>query len=281
MATTPNSESISIYMRDISRYKLLTPDEEITLSKRIAAGDEDARHHMIQTNLRLVVKIARRYLNRGLALADLIEEGNVGLMRAVEKFDAAHGCRFSTYATWWIRQAVERAIMNQSRTIRVPVHITKECNNVIKHANQLRTNLGREATAQEIAEQMDIPVVRVHTLLRTTLRTESADEIAHGDEGFNIYDTTADEQADKPGDQLETNRRNATLQQWLEQLSDQERDVMRMRYGLGGYGEVQTLDSIGQHMNVTRERIRQIQVKALKKLRSMVKRNDIKFEEIL
>ncbi len=281
MASSHNVESMAVYMRDISRYELLTADEEIELSKRIADGDEAARHHMIQTNLRLVVKISRRYLNRGMALADLIEEGNVGLMRAVEKFDAVHGCRFSTYATWWIRQSVERAIMNQARTIRVPVHVTKELNSITKHVNEVRALLGREPSEQEIAEQMNISVERVHTLMRTTVRTESADEIGFGDDGISIYEVTADEQADSPSQHLETERRNATLEEWMNRLTDQEREVVRMRYGLGGFGEVQTLEEIGKHMNVTRERIRQIQVKALKKLRLMVKREDISLEEIL
>jgi len=281
MASSHNVESMAVYMRDISRYELLTADEEIELSKRIADGDEAARHHMIQTNLRLVVKISRRYLNRGLALADLIEEGNVGLMRAVEKFDAVHGCRFSTYATWWIRQSVERAIMNQARTIRVPVHVTKELNSITRHVNDVRALLGREPTEQEIAEQMNISVDRVHTLMRTTVRTESADEIGFGDDGISIYEVTADEQADSPSQHLETERRNASLEEWMNRLTEQEREVVRMRYGLGGFGEVQTLEEIGKHMNVTRERIRQIQVKALKKLRLMVKREDISLEEIL
>ena len=281
MAISRSTDLMAIYMRDISRYELLTANEEIELSKRIAKGDEDARHRMIQTNLRLVVKISRRYLNRGLALADLIEEGNVGLMRAVEKFDAGHGCRLSTYATWWIRQSVERAIMNQSRTIRVPVHIGKELNAVIRHGNSLRTALGYEPSEQDIADSMGIPVARVHTLLRTTVRTESADELLHGDDGVSIYERVADEQAEIPDQQLATNNRSAMIEQWMTQLSDQERDVVRMRYGLGGYGEVQTLEKIGLHMDVTRERIRQIQVKALKKLRLMVKRDDINLEEIL
>ncbi|MBN4076772.1 sigma-70 family RNA polymerase sigma factor [Mariprofundus ferrooxydans] len=281
MATTHSTESMAIYMRDISRYELLSATDEIELSKRIADGDDNARHQMIQTNLRLVVKISRRYLNRGLGLGDLIEEGNVGLMRAVEKFDASHGCRFSTYATWWIRQSVERAIMNQSRTIRVPVHITKELNSVIRHANTLRVSLGREPSQLEIAELMGITVARVQTLLRTTLNTESADDVKAGDEGFSIYDVVADEQADSPSDRLETDRRNASLEKWMDHLTNQEREVVRMRYGLGGYGEVQTLEKIGTHMNVTRERIRQIQVKALKKLRLMVKREDISLEEML
>jgi len=281
MVSAHSTDSMAVYMRDIARYKLLTAEEEITLSKRIHDGDDDARQEMIQTNLRLVVKISRRYLNRNIALADLIEEGNLGLMRAVEKFDAAHGCRFSTYATWWIRQSIERAIMNQSRTIRVPVHIAKELNSVLKHANDLRALLGREPTETEIADKIGIPVERVHTLIRTTVKTESADEIQYGDDGISIYEVTADEQAAAPGDRMETDCRNEMLEQWMDKLSEQEREVVRMRYGLGGFGEVQTLEMIGQHMNVTRERIRQIQVKALKKLRLMVKRDDISLEEIL
>ena len=281
MSTTHNTDSMAVYMRDIARYKLLTAEEEIELSKRVHDGDDNARQHMIQTNLRLVVKISRRYLNRGLALADLIEEGNLGLMRAVEKFDAVHGCRFSTYATWWIRQAIERAIMNQSRTIRVPVHVAKELNSVLKHANQLRTLLGKEPTEDEIAEAIGIPVERVQTLIRTTVTTESADALQYGSDSISIYEVTADEQADAPGDRMETDCRNDMLEQWMEKLTEQEREVVRMRYGLGGFGEVQTLEMIGQHMNVTRERIRQIQVKALKKLRLIVKRDDISLEEIL
>jgi len=281
MASSHNTDSMAVYMRDIARYALLTPDEEIELSKRITDGDESARQHMIQTNLRLVVKIARRYLNRGLALPDLIEEGNLGLIRAVEKFDAVHGCRFSTYATWWIRQSVERAIMNQSRTIRVPVHVAKELNSILKHANTLRATLGREATESEIADKMGISVDRVHTLIRTTVTTVSADEIQFEDDCISIYETTADEQADSPSQRLETSRRNATLQQWMNKLTKQEREVVQMRYGLGGFGEVQTLETISKYMNLTRERIRQIQVKALKKLRVMVKCDDINLEEIL
>jgi len=281
MAGLHNTESMAIYMRDISRYALLTAAEEIALSIRIGNGDEDARHHMIQTNLRLVVKISRRYLNRGIPLSDLIEEGNVGLIRAVEKFDAAHGCRFSTYATWWVRQAVERAIMNQARTIRVPIHISKELNNIFKYVNTLQASLGREPSALEIADHIGITVQRVRTLLRATVRTESADQLQHNDENISLYEITADEKADIPGQKLETAQRDSSLQLWMGKLTDQEREVMRMRYGLGGYGEVQTLESIGLRMDVTRERIRQIQVIALKKLRLMVKRENISLEDIL
>jgi len=274
-------EPMAIYMRDISRYDLLSAAQEVELSKRITDGDDEARQYMIQANLRLAVKIARRYLGRGMALADLIEEGNVGLMRAVEKFDAAHGCRFSTYATWWIRQSVERAIMNQSRTIRVPVHVAKEFNSVLSHAARLRASLGREPTEPEIATAMNIPIERIHALLRSSIATESADEKLHNDGDFTLYDITADEQASAPGDKLERDRRNEMLQKWMDQLSAKERDIVRLRYGLGDSHDPWTLEAIGHHMGVTRERIRQIQMGALKKLRKMVEYEDVSFEEII
>lgn len=281
MSNRQSMEPMAIYMREISRYDLLTAEQEIELSKRITDGDEMARQYMIQANLRLVVKIARRYLGRKLALADLIEEGNIGLMRAVEKFDIAHGCRFSTYATWWIRQSVERAIMNQSRTIRVPVHVAKEFNSVLNHTAQLRISLGREPTEQEIATAMDIPVTRVHTLLLTSIGTESADAMLHQDGDFTLYDVTPDEQVSIPGDSLGDDQRNKMLQQWMEELSAKEREVVRLRYGLGELHDPWTLEKIGEHMGVTRERIRQIQMTALNKLRKMVENENVSFEEII
>ncbi len=270
-----------MYMREISRYELLTAEQEIELSQRIVGGDEEARQYMIQANLRLVVKIARRYMGRGLAFGDLIEEGNLGLMRAVEKFDVAHGCRFSTYATWWVRQAVERAIMNQARTIRVPVHVAKEYNSVLSHATRLRMALGREPSEQEVATAMGIAVERVQALVKTSVGTESADEVLHANSEYTIYDVTADEQADAPGDRLESDRRNEMLRQWMEKLSPKECDVVRLRYGLGDCHEPWTLEAIGEHMGVTRERIRQIQMASLKKLRKMIEHENVSFEEIL
>jgi len=281
MSNRTSMEPMAIYMREISRYELLTAEQEIELSKRISNGDDAARQYMIQANLRLVVKIARRYLGRKLALGDLIEEGNLGLMRAVEKFDIAHGCRFSTYATWWIRQSVERAIMNQSRTIRVPVHVAKEFNTVLSHTAHLRASLGREPTEQEIANSMNIPVERVHTLLMTSIGTESADAILHTDGDFTLYDVTPDEQGSIPGDSLGDDQRNEMLRKWMTKLTAKECDVVRLRYGLGEVHEPWTLEKIGEHMGVTRERIRQIQMTALKKLRNMVEHENISFEEII
>jgi RNA polymerase nonessential primary-like sigma factor len=273
-------EPMNMYMREISRYDLLTAEEEIRFSKLIAAGDEGARQYMINTNLRLVVKIARRYLNRGLQLGDLIEEGNLGLIRAVEKFDAAHGCRFSTYATWWVRQAVERAIMNQSRTIRVPVHVAKEFNSLLRNTNELCASLGREPTEAEIAEYMGITIKRVHELIGINVATESADVTLHAEGDFTLYDITADDTADAPSERLEVNRRDAMLQVWMNKLSSKEREVVSLRYGLGTRDDPWTLENIGQRMGVTRERIRQIQVAALQKLRKMVDREDISSEEM-
>jgi len=274
-------EPMNIYMRDISRYELLTSEQEVELSKRIAEGDEQSRHDMVQANLRLVVKISRRYMNRGVALSDLIEEGNLGLIRAVEKFDIAHGCRFSTYATWWIRQAVERAIMNQSNMIRVPVHIGKECKSVAMHANKLRMQLDREPDDAEIAEAMGIPLVKVQKLMGVTVKTESVDQSLHAEGDFTLYDVTADESATGPGDALQTTLRNELLQAWMAKLDRHERDVVCLRYGLGVGGEPWTLEMIGEQYGVTRERIRQIQVQALKKLRHIVGQDDIKLQEIL
>ncbi|ATX81902.1 RNA polymerase, sigma 38 subunit, RpoS [Mariprofundus ferrinatatus] len=274
-------EPMAMYMRDISRYELLTPEEEVELSKRITAGDEDARHYMIKANLRLVVKISRRYMHRGLALADLIEEGNLGLMRAVEKFDPAYGCRFSTYATWWIRQSVERAIMNQSRLIRLPVHVAKEYNQVLASTNRLRADLGREPTESEVAEELQVPLEKVQALLRSSLTTESADEVRHEDGDFTIFDITADEDAPAPSQNMEESRRDEMLAVWLQQLTAKEREVVRLRYGLGIEDDAWTLEAIGEHMGVTRERIRQIQVAALQKLRRMVDSDHVNFEEII
>jgi len=274
-------DPMAMYMREISRYELLTPEEEVALSKRITDGDEDARHYMINANLRLVVKIARRYMNRTLALGDLIEEGNIGLMRAVEKFDPAYGCRFSTYATWWIRQSVERAIMNQSRTIRLPVHVAKEYNGVMSSFNRLRTTLGREPNELEVAEELQIPLERVQDLLRSSLSTESADVVRHEDGDFTIYDITADQDAASPSQNMEQNRRDEMLAAWMKHLTPKEQEVVRLRYGLGSNDDAWTLEAIGVHIGVTRERIRQIQVAALQKLRRMVDSDEVDFEEII
>lgn len=281
MAKRRSLDPMTLYMREISRYDLLTAQEEIDLSRAIAKGDESARNQMIKSNLRLVVKIARRYIHRGLPLSDLIEEGNIGLMRAVEKFDDAHGCRFSTYATWWIRQSVERAIMNQARTIRLPVHVGKEYNSMLRTANELRAALGREPTEDEIATHMGKSSERIQVLLGVTAPTESADEVLHDDGDFTLYDITEDVSAELPGDHLDAAIRDGMLTSWMGQLSEKEQEVVRLRYGLDDASEPWTLEAIGQHMGVTRERIRQIQVVALQKLRTLMDSEKVTLEEIV
>ena len=272
---------MTLYMRELSRYSLLTAQEEIDYSRAIAKGDESARQQMINSNLRLVVKIARRYINRGLPLADMIEEGNIGLMRAVEKFDDVHGCRFSTYATWWIRQSVERAIMNQARTIRLPVHVGKEYNAMLRNSNELRGLLGREPTEDEIAVRMGKPSARIQALLGAAVPTESADSALHDNGDFTLYDITEDESAELPGDHLDGTIRDAMLTGWMEKLTAKEQEVVRLRYGLDQRSDPWTLEAIGRHMGVTRERIRQIQVVALQKLRTLMDAEKITLEEII
>jgi RNA polymerase nonessential primary-like sigma factor len=281
MAKRRSLDPMTLYMRDISRYDLLTAQDEIDISRAIAKGDEQARLRMINSNLRLVVKIARRYINRGLPLSDLIEEGNLGLMRAVEKFDDAYGCRFSTYATWWIRQSVERAIMNQARTIRLPVHVGKEYNSMLRTANELRASLGREPTENEIGIRMGKSSQRVQTLMGVTAPTESADNVLHSEGDFTLYDVTEDASAALPGDHLDATIRDDMLTGWMVKLTPKEQEVVRLRYGLDQTSDPWTLEAIGQHMGVTRERIRQIQVVALQKLRTLMDSEKVTLEEIV
>jgi len=268
-------------MREISHYDLLTPEEEVNLARAIAKGSEAARQQMINANLRLVVKIARRYMHRNVPLGDLIEEGNIGLMRAVEKFDDAYGCRFSTYATWWIRQSVERAIMNQARTIRLPVHIGKEYNAMMRTGGKLRGELQREPTDCEIAERMGKTEQRIQDLQGANQFMESADVLLHDEGDFTLYDVTEDEQAAQPDEHLDAMIRSDLLEQWLAQLSDKEREVVVLRFGLNGEQDAWTLEAVGRHMGVTRERIRQVQVGALQALRGMMEKQHVQSEEIL
>ena len=281
MAAERNLDPMHLYMKEVSRFKLLSAAEEIELSIRIQNQDEQARLDMINANLRLVVKIARRYSNRGLPLEDLIEEGNIGLMRSVEKFDPEHGCRFSTYATWWIRQSIERSIMNQSRTIRVPVHVSKEINSMARSSNHLRSILGREPTDNEIAVQMGNSEQRVKELMEARLPTDSADTVIGGTDDLSIYDVTEDISALPPCELLNQSNYKALLHSWLDFLNHKEQTVMSLRYGLGDREDPWTLEAIGDYLGVTRERIRQIQVAALKKLRTLPEAKKMLLEELI
>jgi len=272
-------DATQIYMREILKHPLLDAKEEIDLAGRIAKGDMQAKERMIQANLRLVVKISRRYMYRSLPLEDLIEEGNIGLMRAVEKFDPVHGCRFSTYATWWIRQSVERAILNQGRTIRLPVHVGKEYYSMLRSTQHLRTILGREPSEHEIALHMGKTKERIQKLLGFAIPTAHADDMLYDDGDATLYDVTEDESLKAPEYELNCRIRGALLEQWLEQLGAQEKKVIRLRFGLDDQ-DAWTLEAIGDMLGVTRERIRQIQVVALKKLRKLMDDKHICFEEM-
>jgi len=274
-------DPVAIYMREIARFDLLTAAQEIELSRDISQGNEQARKRMIQANLRLVVKIARRYINRGVPLNDLIEEGNIGLMHAVTKFDGRRGFRFSTYATWWIRQAVDRAIMNQARTIRLPVHINKEYNAMMRVSDYLRIDLGREPTELEVADGLGKSAKRIKVLQEAHLHTESADEILYNEGEFSLYDITEDRDAELPDDRLNREKTNHMLISWLQCLSARERAVVHSRFGIGTNMDPRTFESIGREMNLSRERIRQIQVAALQKLRRLIEQKNVSLEEVI
>ncbi len=262
-------DATRLYLSEIGFSPLLSAEEEVYFGRLVLQGDEMARKRMIESNLRLVVKIARRYLNRGLALLDLIEEGNLGLIRAVEKFDPERGFRFSTYATWWIRQTIERAIMNQTRTIRLPIHVVKEINSYLRTSRQLAQKLDHEPTAEEIAEAMGKPVEDVERALKLNERVTSVDTPMGHDTDRTLVDAIPDENNIDPSDILQDNDIKGNIGQWLNQLSDKQREVIERRFGLRGY-DISTLEEVGAQIGVTRERVRQIQIEALKRLRQIM-----------
>lgn len=264
-----SADATQLYLSEIGFSSLLTPEEEVYYARRALKGNIDARKKMIESNLRLVVKISRRYLNRGLALLDLIEEGNLGLMRAVEKFDPERGFRFSTYATWWIRQTIERAIMNQTRTIRLPIHVVKELNIYLRAARKLTQELDHEPTPEEIAELVDKPIDDVKRMLGLNERVTSVDIPVGFDESKSLLDTLADEKATDPADFLTDQNLKEQLENWLDLLTENQREVISRRFGLRGY-ERSTLEQVGKEIGLTRERVRQIQVEALKSLRRIL-----------
>ena len=262
-------DATRLYLCEIGFSPLLTAKEEVYYARLALKGEESARKKMIECNLRLVVKIARRYLNRGLALLDLIEEGNLGLIRAVEKFDPERGFRFSTYATWWIRQTIERAIMNQTRTIRLPIHVVKEINIYLRAARHLAQTLDHEPSPEEIAELLDKPISDVKRMLGLNERVTSFDMPLGRDADKSLLDAIPDENNTDPVLLLQDLDVRGNLHQWLGQLSEKQREVVERRFGLNGH-DVSTLEDVGNNIGVTRERVRQIQIEALRKLREIL-----------
>ena len=264
-------DATRIYLNEIGESRLLTAEEEITLSRLAQLGDNAARQRMIVCNLRLVVKIARRYLNRGLPLLDLIEEGNLGLIRAVEKFDPERGFRFSTYATWWIRQTIERAIMNQTRTVRLPIHVVKEINLYLKAARRLSQHLDHEPTTEDIAVVLDKPIGEVKRMLGLNERIASVDTPFSKEVDKPLVDMLQDESADDPTDCIQDEDIQTNIEHWLGKLNEKQREVVERRFGLHGH-EHSTLERVAQELGVTRERVRQIQMDALRRLRDILEK---------
>jgi RNA polymerase nonessential primary-like sigma factor len=264
-----DADPTRLYLKEIEVSPLLTAEEEVYYSRLALKGDTEARDKMIECNLRLVVKIARRYMNRGLALLDLIEEGNLGLIRAVEKFDPERGFRFSTYATWWIRQTIERGLMNQTRTIRLPIHVIKELNTYLRAARKLTQELNREATAEDVAQLLQKPVKDVVKMFRLADRVSSFDIPMGGEGDRPLLDIIPDDNNPDPSSILQDESVIEHLDDWLEELDQKQRDVVVRRFGLRNYPRG-TLEEVGLELGVTRERVRQIQMDALRKLRRIL-----------
>lgn len=269
-----NLDATQLYLNEIGFSPLLSAEEEVYFARKALKGDEAARKRMIESNLRLVVKISRRYVNRGLALLDLIEEGNLGLIRAVEKFDPERGFRFSTYATWWIRQTIERAIMNQTRTIRLPIHVVKELNVYLRAARELSQKLDHEPSPEEIANLLDKPVEDVERMLGLNERVASMDTPIGPSSDKTLVDTVADTQVSDPVALLQDSDLSDNLNNWLDELSEKQREVVARRFGLRGH-ESSTLEEVGREIGLTRERVRQIQVEALRRLRDILEKQGL------
>lgn len=272
-------DATQLYLNEIGFSPLLTPQEEVHFARLAQKGDPAGRKRMIESNLRLVVKIARRYINRGLSLLDLIEEGNLGLIRAVEKFDPERGFRFSTYATWWIRQTIERAIMNQTRTIRLPIHVVKELNVYLRAARELTQKLDHEPSAEEIANLLEKPVSDVKRMLGLNERVSSVDVSLGPDSDKTLLDTLTDERPTDPCELLQDDDLSQSIDQWLSDLTEKQREVVIRRFGLRGH-ESCTLEEVGREIGLTRERVRQIQVEALKRLREIMEKNGLSSESL-
>ncbi len=269
-----------LYLNEIGAKPLLTQADELAATRLSRAGDFAARQKMIEHNLRLVVNIAKHYLNRGIPLLDLVEEGNLGLIHALEKFDPERGFRFSTYATWWIRQTIERAIMNQSRTIRLPVHVVKDINLVLRAIRHLESAATREASVERVAALIDRPVADVRRILHLNEHIASLDAPLEIDPSHSLGDAIADEAAVNPEALLQFREMGALLDDWLAQLTERQRQVIERRYGLNG-ADVVTLEALAVDLGLTRERVRQIQAEALDRLRSIIKRGGVTRDSLL
>jgi len=273
-------DATRLYLNEIGFSPLLTAEEEVRFARLAQHGDPAARRRMIESNLRLVVKIARRYMSRGLPLLDLIEEGNLGLIHAVEKFNPELGYRFSTYATWWIRQTIERALMNQTRTIRLPIHVIKEINVYLRTARQLAQKVNHNPSAEEIAQQLRRPVADIKRALGLNERTASIDASISKDDDRAVLDAIPDENCQDPSERLQDDDLQAVLDGWLLRLNPKQREVLERRFGLHGF-EKQTLEQVGREIGLTRERVRQIQVDALARLRRIMETEGLNQEALL
>ena len=272
-------DATRIYLNEIGFSPLLSAEEEVYYSRLSLKGDEAARKKMIVSNLRLVVKISRYYMKRGLAFLDLIEEGNLGLIHAVEKFDPERGFRFSTYATWWIRQTIERALMNQTRTIRLPVHVVKQINSYQKAARRLAQALDHEPTAEEVADNLDLQLKDVQNILGLSEQLSTV-ESSTVDKDRLLQETVADDKQPDPSSILHKEEVQVCLHEWVALLNDKQRQVVEQRFGLNG-DDVATLEEVGARIGVTRERVRQIQVEALKKLRKTLEKDGVSIDQLL
>ena len=266
MDSFSTDDPVRMYLKEIGKVPLLTPEEEVELARQMSLGDENAKHRMTEANLRLVVSIAKRYVGRGMLFLDLIQEGNLGLIKAVEKFDYTKGYKFSTYATWWIRQAITRAIADQARTIRIPVHMVETINKTIRVSRQLLQELGHDPSAEEIAREMDMPVDKVRDILKIAQEPVSLETPIGEEEDSHLGDFIPDEDASEPSEAASFSLLREQLEEVLDTLAPREKKVLELRFGIVD-GRTRTLEEVGKEFNVTRERIRQIEAKALRKLR--------------
>ncbi|WP_022851467.1 sigma-70 family RNA polymerase sigma factor [Limisalsivibrio acetivorans] len=274
-------EVFKIYLNEISRYPVLTREEEVELAKGIENLDERSKEMMIKCNLRLVVSIAKKYINRGMTLVDLVEEGNIGLLKAVEKFDYTKGFKFSTYATWWIRQAIERAIINQCRMVRIPVHMSENISKVLKMQAELQQKIGREPTILELSTACKMSLSTLKKVFDAIKQDTSLDMPVGGDESSTLHEFIADDEKYlDPYMKIESESKKDTILKWLTYLSENEKVIIIRRYGLGG-NDPETLEAIGNDLGITRERVRQIEKRVLSKLRNLLKTKNITLEELL